>query len=91
MVVEVQDDAQLPVPLDLPCVVEVGEDGVGLTKFDFLGIKNLTILADAVTRVKETRGIELVILTNATLFAGPRKAVLDGGSRRKTARAAKVG
>jgi DNA polymerase-3 subunit alpha len=31
--------------------------GVGLLKFDFLGIKNLAILADAVTRVKETRGI----------------------------------
>jgi DNA polymerase-3 subunit alpha len=26
----------------------VGEDGVGLLKFDFLGIKNLSILADAV-------------------------------------------
>jgi DNA polymerase-3 subunit alpha len=34
----------------------VGEDGVGLTKFDFLGIKNLTILADAIARVLETRG-----------------------------------
>lgn len=31
--------------------------GVGLLKFDFLGIKNLAILADAVLRVKETRGI----------------------------------
>jgi len=31
--------------------------GVGLLKFDFLGIKNLAILADAVKRVKETRGI----------------------------------
>ena len=30
--------------------------GVGLLKFDFLGIKNLAILADAVLRVKETRG-----------------------------------
>ncbi len=39
----------------------VGEDGVGLTKFDFLGIKNLTILADAVARVKQTRGIGLDI------------------------------
>ena len=39
----------------------VGEDGVGLTKFDFLGIKNLTIIADAVARVKETRGITLDI------------------------------
>ncbi|MFA7302783.1 MAG: DNA polymerase III subunit alpha, partial [Candidatus Paceibacterota bacterium] len=39
----------------------VGEDGVGLTKFDFLGIKNLTILADAVARVKATRGIRIDI------------------------------
>ncbi len=39
----------------------VGEDGVGLTKFDFLGIKNLTILADAVRRVKETRGLDIDI------------------------------
>lgn len=35
--------------------------GVGLLKFDFLGIKNLAILADAVTRVRETRGIEVDI------------------------------
>lgn len=31
--------------------------GVGLLKFDFLGIKNLAILADAVARVQETQGI----------------------------------
>ena len=31
--------------------------GVGLLKFDFLGIKNLAILADAVARVRETRGL----------------------------------
>ncbi len=35
--------------------------GVGLLKFDFLGIKNLAILADAVLRVKETRGIDVDI------------------------------
>ena len=35
--------------------------GVGLLKFDFLGIKNLAILADAVRRVKETRGIAIDI------------------------------
>ncbi len=39
----------------------VGEDGVGLTKFDFLGIKNLTILADAVARVKETQDLDIDI------------------------------
>jgi len=35
--------------------------GVGLLKFDFLGIKNLAILSDAVARVKETRGITVDI------------------------------
>ncbi|MCR4334002.1 MAG: DNA polymerase III subunit alpha, partial [Patescibacteria group bacterium] len=35
--------------------------GVGLLKFDFLGIKNLAILADAVARVKETHGIAVDI------------------------------
>ena len=39
----------------------VGEDGVGLLKFDFLGIKNLSILADAVVRVEKLRGIEVDI------------------------------
>lgn len=35
--------------------------GVGLLKFDFLGIKNLSILADSVRRVKEELGIEVNI------------------------------
>ncbi len=39
----------------------VGEDGVGLLKFDFLGITNLSILADAVKRVAAIRGIEVDI------------------------------
>jgi DNA polymerase-3 subunit alpha len=39
----------------------VGEDGVGLLKFDFLGIKNLAILADAVKRVKKIHGIDIDI------------------------------
>ena len=39
----------------------VGEDGVGLLKFDFLGIKNLSILADAVKRVEKIRGIAVDI------------------------------
>jgi DNA polymerase-3 subunit alpha len=39
----------------------VGEDGVGLLKFDFLGIKNLSILADAVERVKKVEGIDVDI------------------------------
>jgi DNA polymerase-3 subunit alpha len=39
----------------------VGEDGVGLLKFDFLGIKNLAILADAVKRVRRIRDIDVDI------------------------------
>lgn len=39
----------------------VGEDGVGLLKFDFLGIKNLSILADAVRRVEKIHGIRIDI------------------------------
>lgn len=39
----------------------VGEDGVGLTKFDFLGIRNLSILADAVKIVKRTQAIDVDI------------------------------
>lgn len=35
--------------------------GVGLLKFDFLGIKNLAILADAVRRIEESRGIKIDI------------------------------
>jgi DNA polymerase-3 subunit alpha len=37
--------------------------GVGLLKFDFLGIKNLAILADAVDRVRNTQGIIIDIET----------------------------
>jgi len=39
----------------------VGEDGVGLLKFDFLGIKNLAILADAVKRVKKIHDVDIDI------------------------------
>lgn len=39
----------------------VGEDGVGLTKFDFLGIRNLSILAAAVKLVHKTRGVAIDI------------------------------
>ena len=39
----------------------VGEDGVGLTKFDFLGIRNLTILASAVSLVEKIRGTKVDI------------------------------
>lgn len=39
----------------------VGEDGVGLLKFDFLGIKNLAILADAVERVHGIHRVDIDI------------------------------
>lgn len=39
----------------------VGEDGVGLLKFDFLGIKNLAILAEAVRRVRAIHKKEIDI------------------------------
>ena len=39
----------------------VGEDGVGLLKFDFLGIKNLSILSEAVRRVRVIHGIDVDI------------------------------
>jgi DNA polymerase-3 subunit alpha len=39
----------------------VGEDGVGLLKFDFLGIRNLSILADAVHRVEVIEGKKIDI------------------------------
>lgn len=37
----------------------VGEDGVGLVKMDFLGIRNLSILGRAVEYVKQNHGIEI--------------------------------
>lgn len=40
-----------------------GENVVGLPKFDFLGIRNLTIMADAVERVRKIRNIEVDIET----------------------------
>ncbi|MBP9816479.1 MAG: DNA polymerase III subunit alpha [Candidatus Pacebacteria bacterium] len=47
--------------------------GVGLLKFDFLGIKNLAILADSVERVKESRDlwidIEKIPLDDAQTFS----------------------
>jgi len=39
----------------------VGEDGVGLLKFDFLGIRNLSILAESVKRVSAIHQINIDI------------------------------
>jgi DNA polymerase-3 subunit alpha len=56
----------------------VGEDGVGLLKFDFLGIKNLAILADAVKRVKKIRN-EVVDIENIPLDDKKTFAILAAG------------
>ena len=56
----------------------VGEDGVGLLKFDFLGIKNLAILADAVKRVKKIRD-EIVDIENIPLDDKKTFAILAAG------------
>ncbi len=37
----------------------VGEDGVGLLKMDFLGLRNLTIIEEALRFIKENQGIEI--------------------------------
>ncbi len=39
----------------------IDEDNAGLLKFDFLGIKNLAILADAVALTKKLKGVEIDI------------------------------
>lgn len=56
----------------------VGEDGVGLLKFDFLGIKNLAILADAVKRVEANHGVK-VDIENIPLDDKKTFAVLSSG------------
>lgn len=54
----------------------------GLLKFDFLGIKNLSILADAVERVRETRDIwidiENVAIDDAKTFAMLARGETEG-------------
>lgn len=37
----------------------VGEDGVGLLKIDFLGLRNLTIIQETLRFIKENKGIEI--------------------------------
>lgn len=57
-------------------------EDAGLLKFDFLGIKNLSILADAVARVKETRGtlidIENIPLDDQRTFAMLARGETEG-------------
>jgi DNA polymerase-3 subunit alpha len=37
----------------------IGEDGVGLLKMDFLGLRNLTIMSEALKFIKNVQGIEI--------------------------------
>ncbi|HSW88614.1 MAG TPA: DNA polymerase III subunit alpha [Candidatus Saccharimonadales bacterium] len=41
----------------------VGEDGVGLLKMDFLGLRNLTIIEECLRFIKQNKGIEIDIST----------------------------
>jgi len=41
----------------------IGEDGVGLLKIDFLGLRNLTIIQEALHFIKENQGIDLDLST----------------------------
>ncbi len=41
----------------------VGEDGVGLLKMDFLGLRNLTIIEEALKFIKSNQGVEIDIST----------------------------
>jgi DNA polymerase-3 subunit alpha len=59
--VPIQPDAKTGKYITQYEMKSVGEDGVGLLKFDFLGIKNLAILADAVKRVKKIHNIDVDI------------------------------
>lgn len=38
---------------------DIGEDGVGVLKMDFLGIRNLAILGGAVKLIKRTKGVDI--------------------------------
>ncbi len=56
----------------------VGEDGVGLLKMDFLGLRNLTIMSQALKFIKEVRGKD-VDLTKIPLTDGKTYEMLSGG------------
>ena len=38
-------------------------EGLGLLKMDFLGLRNLTIMADAVAAIEKNRGITIDLLS----------------------------
>ncbi len=56
----------------------VGEDGVGLLKMDFLGLRNLTILSQALRFIHEVRG-QSIDLSNIPLNDGKTFEMLASG------------
>jgi DNA polymerase-3 subunit alpha len=60
----------------------VGEDGVGLTKFDFLGLRNLAILASAIELIETIYGqkidIEKIPLDDKKTFAMLARGETEG-------------
>lgn len=56
----------------------VGEDGVGLLKMDFLGLRNLTIIEETLKFVKQNQGIE-INFANVPLDDKKAYALLSSG------------
>lgn len=56
----------------------VGEDGVGLLKMDFLGLRNLTIIEESLRFIGETRN-ETISLTDLPLDDKPTYDLLSSG------------
>lgn len=56
----------------------IGEDGVGLLKMDFLGLRNLTIMSQALAFIQKTRGIQ-IDLEKIPLDDGKTFAMLSSG------------
>lgn len=74
-----------------------GDEAVGLLKFDFLGLRNLSILGEAIENVKKTKGIDVdldrIPLDDKEVFkmlsSGETTGVfqLESGGMRRVARA----
>lgn len=56
----------------------VGEDGVGLLKMDFLGLRNLTIIGETLSYIKEKRG-EIIDIENIPLDDTDAYKLLSNG------------
>ena len=53
-------------------------EAIGLIKFDFLGLKTLTLIADAVRRVRETTGSEIDVTSLALDDPAPYRLITRG-------------